>query len=158
MILLMGKLNEKRTMTKQRTGVEFKIMEKGEVEKFLGDIVGNHVTEEDRYKDKLKSMQKYAAMWEYKKTGYYGRALIANACILTKIRYRVMTSTVGEDTIKVVKDLMRDFMWKGAKIVEWNEATDTADTGGLGILDPSCTFDTDKILVLRKWCEEKEDP
>ena len=48
-------------------GINFSFKENDEVEKYLGDMIGNNVTEEQRYESALKKMNSAAGLWGIQK-------------------------------------------------------------------------------------------
>ena len=80
-ILLLGAARNKGITNKQ-LAVKFTVMADDEHEKYLGDIIGNTVTEEQRFKKAKESMKKIAKRWQIENPGIEGRVLIANTVML----------------------------------------------------------------------------
>ena len=83
----MGK-TRKQMFTNQQIGVKFDIMKDTEMEKYLGDMIGNEASEDARFGESIKKIQKTGADWNRMKIGVYGRTIVANTLLLSKIKYR----------------------------------------------------------------------
>ena len=86
-------------LSKEDFGVEFEIMKDDAVERYLGDLIGNQVEEETRFKQGLVSMEQIGATWHKKRElGCYGRAIIANTLLLSQVRFRAQVNPVSDGT------------------------------------------------------------
>ena len=59
-------------------------MTEEERESYLGDLIGHGVTEEERY----GGIEKTGEKWNRERIGIYGRAIVANTLLLSKISHR----------------------------------------------------------------------
>ena len=62
MILKIGS-TRKQVMTNTQIGVKFTILKEGAREKYLGDVIGNEVTEEQRFDKNTEKMEKVGDRW-----------------------------------------------------------------------------------------------
>ena len=58
--------------------VNFTVMEENETENYLGDVIGNMVTEENTFEKALRGIDSLGAKWLKEKVGLYGRPIVAN--------------------------------------------------------------------------------
>ena len=147
-------------MTKRDIGVNFTIMEVGEHETYLGDVIGTNVTEEERFGKILKSIEKTGRRWNAENIGMYGRAIIANTLLLSKLKHRAGTSTMSERMRRRVRDVFRSFMWRGRERAgrRWEVLVKPIKKGGLGIKDPMCAIDAEKIKMIKDLQKKDRQP
>ena len=147
-------------MTKRDIGVNFTIMEVGEHETYLGDVIGTNVTEEERFGKILKSIEKTGRRWNAENIGMYGRAIIANTLLLSKLKHRAGTSTMSERMRRRVRDVFRSFMWRGRERAgrRWEVLVKPIKKGGLGIKDPMCAIDAEKIKIIKDLQKKDRQP
>ena len=86
MIMRIGKTRE-GIMTNRQIEVKFTIMKDEDNEKYLGDIVGNKVSEEKRFDKRLGKMKEKGNKWNKEKLTVYGRALVSNTIMMPIILY-----------------------------------------------------------------------
>jgi hypothetical protein len=113
-IMKLGKTRSKN-MTSKELGVEFKILKDTETEEYLGDVTGNEVTDEMRWDEPLKKMKKKGEEWNRANIGIYGRAIIANTILASKLTHRASVNTLSPSLRKTIKEEFRAFMWKGSE-------------------------------------------
>ena len=94
-------------------GLEFKILTDDEREMYLGDIMGHDIDEADRYGLILERIEKAGQDWNRADIGIYGRAIVANTILLSKISHRALLNTISTQMRKQIKESFRAFMWKG---------------------------------------------
>jgi hypothetical protein len=158
----------RKDITSKQLGVEFKVMSGEERESYLGDVIGHGVTEEERYEEILKRIEGTGRKWNKEGIGIYGRAIVANTLLLSKISHRAQVNTMSDQTRKKLKETFRDFMWKGAGkgMVRWEILSMKEEEGGVRLRDPLCALDAAKIRMFvdlmtkdrqpwMKWIERK---
>ena len=77
-------------------GVEYEIMKNDATEKYLGDIIGNYVAEEVRFGEGLSKMKKTGEAWNRHNIGIFGRAIIANTLLMSKVKFRTDVNAVSK--------------------------------------------------------------
>jgi len=158
----------RKDITSKQLGVEFKVMSGEDRENYLGDVIGHGVTEEERYEEILKKIEGTGRKWNKEGIGIYGRAIVANTLLLSKISHRAQVNTMSDQTRKKLKETFRDFMWKGAGkgMVRWEILSMKEEEGGVRLRDPLCALDAAKIRMFvdlmtkerqpwMKWIERK---
>ena len=75
-------------MTSKQLGVKFRVMTEEERESYLGDLIRHGVTEEERFGGILANIEKTGEKWNRERIGIYGRAIVANTLLLSKISHR----------------------------------------------------------------------
>ena len=165
-IMRIGKGRAER-MTNKEVGVDFEIMTEDETERYLGDIVGNQVTEERRFNELVEKMSSEGGRWNREKIGIYGRAIIANTLLMSKVKFRADINPLSTLLTRRIRDEIRSFMWKGKKAgTRWEILLRPVQEGGVGLRDPGCVFDVAKVKMLvhlrdgvrqpwKKWVERK---
>ena len=83
------------------------------------------MTEEERYGGILANIEKTI----------YGRAIVANTLLLSKISHRAQVNTMSAQVRKNLKEKFRAFMWKGAGkgMVRWEVLLMGEEEGGVGL-------------------------
>ena len=104
----------KSDMTSKQLGVKFRVMTEEQRESYLGDLIGHGVTEEERYGGIMANIDKTGEKWNRERIGIYGRAIVANTLLLSKISHRAQVNTMSAHVRKNLKEKFRAFMWKGA--------------------------------------------
>ena len=167
-ILKLGR-TRKENMTNKRLGVKFEIMQEGDRETYLGDVIGNEVQEEERFGEIIAKVTKTGENWNKEHIGIYGRAIIANTLMIAKIKHRSDVNALSKSLKKRILGEFRNFVWKGKEKkarVRWEILVMGEKEGGIGIKDPECTLDASKVKMLvrlmtrdrqpwMKWVERK---
>ena len=166
MILRIGK-TKREEMSNKQIQVNYVIAKPDITEKYLGDIIGNDVTEEQRYGPILVKMKKLGDRWDREQLTLYGRALIVNTLMMAMIAYRAAVNGMTDNTHKEILKIVKDFVFRG-KIAEqqWQMAIRKIEEGGIGVRDPKCLIDSTRIKLIRdidrkqgqpwvKWIERK---
>lgn len=168
LIMKIGK-GRKKEFTNHQIGVDFKILKDGDIEKYLGDMVGNEVKEQDTFDEPMEKMEKTGKKWNQQGVGPFGRAIVANTVLLSKIKFRADVNPLSQTLRKNLKNKIREFMWnEGKPKVRWEILLLPEDQGGLGLKDPECMLDAAKITIFKnlftktrqpwmKWIERRLD-
>ena len=100
----------------------------------MGDLIRHGVTEE-RYGGILANIEKTGEKWNRERIGIYGRAIVANTLLLSKIRYRAQVNTMSAQVRKNLKEKFRAFMRKGAGkgMMRWDVLLMGEEDGGVGL-------------------------
>ena len=143
-------ITRQRDMTSKQLGVDFRVMEEGERESYLGDVIGHEVTEDERYEKILENIEETGQKWNRERIGIYGQAIVANTLLLSKISHRAQVNTLSAQVRKQLKEKFRSFMWKESKrgMVRWEILMMGEEEGGVGLRDPICALDAAKIRML----------
>ena len=145
--------------TREEIGTEFEIMLDDEIERYLGEMIGNSVKDTDRHDDNLEEMKTTGERWNREGITMIGRALVANTLLFSRIKFRLDVNTTTTDMRKRIKNVMRNFMWNdGKKQVRWEIMTRREEDGGVGVIDPDCMIDATKIMILKRWNNENKQP
>jgi hypothetical protein len=135
MIMKIGKTRDVR-LTNKQLGVSFKILEDGAVEKYLGDLVGNEVSEEKRFEKPLIKLGKTGSRWNRERITVYGRALVSNTLMMPVIGFRANVNGMTKQmTTKILKEI-KQFVWKEVPTLKWGLAVRSTNEGGIGVRDP----------------------
>ena len=86
-VMKLGKAR-RRNITKTHMNTNFTIMEDTETEKYLGDIVGNIVTEEETYEKAIRGIEILGAKWLKEHMGVQGRTIVTNTLLQPKLAHR----------------------------------------------------------------------
>ena len=133
-VVKLGK-TRKSDMTSKQLGLKFRVITEEERESYLGDLIGHGVTEEERYGGILANIEKTGEKWNRERIGIYGRAIVANTLLLSKISHRAQVNTMSAQVRKNLKEKFRAFMWKGAGkgMVRWEALLMGEEEGGVGL-------------------------
>ena len=159
-VRLMGKKRQSQP-TNTQLGVNFRRMTDGEREVYLGDMIGKAVTEDERYGEILEKIEETGHRWNKERIGIYGQAIVSNTLLLSKISHRATVNTLNEQTRKKVKEKFRAFIWKGEERrgkVRWEVLMMKQEEGGVGLRDPLCAMDADKIRMFVSMMTKNRQP
>ena len=159
-VMKLGK-TRKEKLTNKQIQVDFTIMEEDGSEEYLGDIIGNEVTEDQRFGKKVEGIEKEGSRWIQAHTGVYGRAVVANTLLLAKIKYRSDVNALSNNMKKKILKDFKSFMWKGKEKkarVKWEIMVRKEDEGGVGVRDPNCALDASKIRMLKRLMTRDRQP
>ena len=160
MILKLGKTRRK-ALTKKQLGVEFTIMEDDATEDYLGDVIGNEVKEGDRFDEKLEKMKKLGERWNRENIGVYGRSIVANTLLLSKLKHRADVNALSQAMKKKILGAFKAFMWKGEgkkARLRWEVMVQPIEEGGSGVKDPICALDASKMRILIRLMTRNRQP
>jgi len=139
---MLGKVGKTRRerMTSTQLGVSFEIMEDDAVERYLGDMIGNAVTEEERFESCLERMDKAASKWRREDLTMHGRALIVNILLMAAVTYRASVNATSKELRAQIKQRVHEFLWKKKKgdktyraEVAWRKLLKEVKEGGVGL-------------------------
>ena len=146
-------------MTNEDFEVNFAIMEKTEVEPYLGDMIGEIVTEDKRFKKGEENMDKISKRWGRTNIGYYGKAIVANTLMKAQVTYRAKVNAISKEKKKQFQNKIAKFVWDDKKaMLAWHKLVRPIREGGLAILDINCALDAEKISILRNMTKKKDQP
>ena len=158
MVMRLGKMKQ-RMIDHKKLNVEFTIMKNDDQEPYLGDIIGNTVTESERFDEKVEMMEGVGRPWHSLKLGYYGKAIIANTKMLSKVLFRSQVNPVSEQMRKKVKEEIKQFMWGYKKQgVAWTKMMLPVAEGGVGLRDPGIVFDMQLIRLIKLMHTKADQP
>ena len=116
--------------SQEELGVEYEMMENDAVEKYLGDLIGNYVGEDQRFGERLAQMKKTGEAWNRHNIGIFGRAIVANTLLMSKIMYRTNVNPVSKTIRKQIRNIISRFIWKqGRERVRWEVLLGKESTG-----------------------------
>ena len=157
-ILLFGNLRGKGKKNEDFV-VKFEIMSDDEVETYLGDLIGQGVTEKKRFEEPLEKIESTAKNWARLKVGYYGKAIVANTLMKAQVTYRAQVNAVSKKKKEEFKKKMKNFVWDGKQpLVAWHKLVKPIKQGGIGLVDIECALDAQKISLLRNMTQKKGQP
>jgi hypothetical protein len=157
MIMKIGS-TRKRVMTNMQIEVKFTILEDEAKEKYLGDVVGNEVTEKERFEDRIEKMKKIGNRWNRENVTVYGRALVSNTLIMPVILYRARVNAITRTLEKEIQKTVKDFIWRKVPSLKWSIAVRGIQEGGIGVKDPICMIDSTRIKMIKDMREKKAQP
>jgi hypothetical protein len=145
--------------TREEIGTDFEIMLDEEIERYLGEMIGNLVKDTDRHDMNLDGMEKTGERWNREDITMIGRALVANTLLYSRIKFRLDVNSTTTDMRKRIKKVIRAFIWKqGKERVRWEIMTRREEDGGIGVIDPDCMIDATKIMLLKRWNNKNKQP
>ena len=150
MVMPIGK-TRLRQMTNKQLDVKYSMMGEEDREVYLGDLMGNGITEEERFGKILEAIEKTGQKWNKEDIGIYGQSLVANTLLLSKISHRASVNPLSPQIRKAITEKFKAFIWKGeAKRgkVRWEVLMRKEEEGGVGLRDPVCALDAAKINIL----------
>lgn len=157
-IMKMGQTRQENK-TREEIGTEFAIMLDDEIERYLGEMIGNSVKDTDRHDDNLEAMKKTGERWNMEDITMIGRALVANTLLYSRIKFRLDVNSTTTDMRKRIKKVIKEFIWKkGKERVRWEVMTRRQEEGGIGVIDPDCMIDATKIMILKRWNNQNKQP
>jgi len=157
MIMKIGKTRRER-LTKQQLGVSFKILEDDAVEKYLGDLVGNAVSEEKRFEKPMSRLATTGSRWNREKITVYGRALVVNTLMMPVICFRANVNGMTKImTAKILKEI-KQFVWKDVPTLKWGIAVRSVVEGGIGVRDPGALIDGMRITLIKHLQKKADQP
>ena len=158
MVMLLGGAR-KRGLTKEQLGVEFTVLEEGGIEKYLGDLVGNKVTEEQMFKKGLEKMVEVGDRWNREDLTVYGKALVANTLLLATVKFRASVNGTTKEVRSEMKRIINEFVWgKQRALVAWKTIIRGTKEGGLGLKDVDSMLDAASVKLIRNMERKKEQP
>ena len=89
-------------------------MEDDEKERYLGDIVGNTVNDNDRHDETIQTAIRKGEEWNRENITMIGRSLIANTILYSKVKFRLDVNCNTIETRKQIRKI-REFIWKYKK-------------------------------------------
>jgi len=157
-ILLLGSLRRK-DLKNEDFEVKFEIMKEKQVEVYLGDKIGEEVTEKERFKEPEEKMERTAKNWAKLKICYYGKGIVANTLLKAQFNYRAQVNTVTKEQKKAIKDRIRNFVWDSMKpLVAWHKLVQPIKAGGIALIDIDCALDAQKVSILRHMKQKGGQP
>jgi len=134
-------------------------MEEKQVEVYLGDKIGEEVTEKERFKEPDEKMERTAKNWAKLKIGYYGKAIVANTLMKAQFSYRSQVNTVTKQKKKAIQNSIRSFVWDSKKpLVAWHKLVQPIKAGGIALIDIDCAMDAQKISILKHMRQKQGQP
>ena len=131
-------------------------MKQDEIERYLGDMIGGEVTEEQTLHLCFEKMTKAGYRWRRVKTSILARSLIANTVLLSTTLYRASLNVFSNDMIDKIRRKIKAFVWNkdeskrfrvGAR---WEKVVAKKSEGGLGLMDVGCAFDATGIRWIKR--------
>ena len=127
-------------MTNKQIGLKFKILEeKDEETVYLGDLIGNEVTENQRLDKHIEKIRKKGERWNREQITVYGRALVCNTLMMPVILYRTRVNGLTKEKEKKIEQI-KDMIWKDMRPVKWSKVIRPIEEGGLGLKDPGTHY------------------
>ena len=100
-----------------------------------------------------------ADRWGRENVKVYGRALVANTLVFSKIKFRADVNGVTEQTRKEVKEIISTYVYKTKKREpKWETMIRSASRGGVGLRDPDTMIDAAKVRIVRNMHLRSEQP
>ena len=99
-----------KSLTHTETQVKFKIMEDMANERYLGDIIGNNITEGDTFGTILASVEKPGTQWLKEHIGVYGRTIVANSLLQAKLAHRASVNALSPGLKNRLLKIFKAFM------------------------------------------------
>jgi exonuclease III len=145
--------------TREELGTDFSMMLDDEIERYLGEMIGNEVKDTDRHDENLKAMDKTGERWNREDITMIGRALVANTLLYARMKFRLDVNSTTTEMRKRIKRVIKEFIWKkGKERVKWEIMTRREEDGGIGVIDPDCMIDATKIMLLKRWNNKNKQP
>ena len=110
LIIKLGKARTKH-VTSRTLNVNFTIMEDGKNETYLGDTIGNNVTEEQTFGKALKGIKMLGTKWHKQNIGIHGRTIVANTLLTAKITHRASVNGISPAMKHKLTTQIRNFIW-----------------------------------------------
>ena len=151
----------RRHLTPANMKTNFTIMEDNESEKYLGDMIGNMVTEEQTYDKTLEGIEKLGKQWIKQNIGIHGRTIVANVLLQSKMAHKASVNGMSKRMSKRYKQKIKEFIWGGenkkARVI-WEIMLKTPAEGGTGIRDPVIAIEARRINLLKKLIIQDRQP
>ena len=151
-VMKLGKAR-RRNITKTHMNTNFTIMEDTETENYLGDIIGNIVTEEETYEKAIRGIETLGAKWLKEHIGVQGRTIVANTLLQAKLAHRASVNGASKKMQNIIREKIKEFVWGGENKkarVMWEIMLKTPKEGGTGIRDPIIAIEARRISILKK--------
>ena len=94
---------------------KFTIMGDNETENYLGDVIGNEVTEEITYNKVITGIVNLGEKWLKEQIGIHGRTIVANTLLQAKISHRASINSMSKAMRMKYKNKIKEFIWGGEK-------------------------------------------
>lgn len=113
-----------------------------EVTRYLGYSFGIQIAQHDKDNKMLSQVRKHLHRWANNKLSLAGRIMVSNQVILSSIWYLASCSYFSSQELKLVRAIVRNYMWSGKKEscararVKWATVVLPIVRGGVKILDP----------------------
>jgi len=150
-----------RNITKTHMNTNFTIMEDTETENYLGDIIGNVVTEEETYEKAIRGIETLGAKWLKENIGIKGRTIVANTLLQAKLAHRASVNGASKKMQNIIRKKIKEFIWGGenkkARVI-WEIMLKHPKEGGTGIRDPIIAIESRRISILKKIITRDRQP
>lgn len=156
LILLLGR--SRIELEGVNLGVEFSTMSDDDIEKYLGDLIGHMVSENDRFREGFRKIERISKRWLRENLSLYGKAVVSNVLLIACIKYRADLNPVSEGLKKRLHRLIFEFLWGKKAKIKWNILLLPIAQGGIGLKDPSCMLDAGKIRLVKNMRLKSEQP
>ena len=150
-----------KPLSKTDTHVNFKIMAEMANERYLGDIIGNNITEEDTFGPIIAAIEHLGTRWLKEHIGIYGRTIVANTLLQAKLTHRASVNTLSPSLQTKLRKVFKTFMWGGpAKKprLRWDILLQPEQDGGTGLKDPIINLEAAKISILKRLITRDRQP
>ena len=127
-------------------------MKEGENEAYLGDIIGNNLSENDTFNKALIGIEKLGQTWLRQIIGIYGRTIVANTLLTAKLSHRPSVNGISKSMKNRIRKKIKDFMWGGENKkapVRWETMSKHPKEGGTVIKYPITILDAAKTNMLK---------
>jgi predicted Zn-ribbon and HTH transcriptional regulator len=158
MVLMLGR-NKHSEIDLLQHGVQFKRMETDQKERYLGGLVGNNITESDKFKEPLEKLKKVKKEWSRVNTDLLGRVTVANAALLPVVKYRGNFNTTSKELTDDFQQQISSFIWKEKRAKrKWQFIVQPYKNGGLNVTDPETALKAEKLGILQRAERNKNHP
>ncbi len=89
-------------------------MEDNDNEIYLGDIIGNNVTEAQTFDKPLQGIKKWGNMWIKENIGIQGQTILDNTLLTAKIAHRASVNRISKDMKTKFDQKTKEFIWGGS--------------------------------------------
>ena len=147
----------------------FTILQENKSETYLGDVIGNTVTEENTFNEAIKGIERLEEKWHKEHIVIHGRTILSNTLLIAKLSHRNSINGISGKLRNNITKKIKEFIWGGenrkARVI-WEIMLKHPKEGGTGVRDPTSALDATRVGILKKiitrdrqpwmrWCERK---
>jgi hypothetical protein len=160
MIALGGMRKKSENLDLKSLGINFDFMPEEDRERYLGDLIGNDLKQDEAMEQSLHKLRTASFKWRNVDTTILGRTIIANSVLLSKILYRGSINVASKPLLESIKKAMEAFIWKKNFMtfkspIVWKKMVQPRIKGGAGALDPSFAVEASRIRWIKRLMKQE---
>ena len=136
-------------------------MKDGENKRYLGDLIGNNVAENQMFDKVIHGIENLGETWLKENIDIYGRKIVTNTLLIAKISYRASVNGISRNIKAKMDKKIKEFIWGGINRktrLRWEIMTKITEEGSIWNRDPIIGLDVVKIKMQQKLISRSQHP